>query len=199
MRTEAALLNLEQSLHTLIAVEHCSPHEQLAGLFYAITLSPFRITEMEILPLLFVAHAPEMVAEQTEQIVLAITKTCQAYKEQPVLNETKTFSWLTGFYQGLELRRDFWRYEDDGVTENTVVINSLTHLAAYLSQNNPHAVLGKPEINALQVIEKFAYMMKTEALIAQQKLNPPVYEPVRTGRNDPCPCGSGKKYKKCCA
>jgi len=20
----------------------------------------------------------------------------------------------------------------------------------------------------------------------------------RTGRNDPCPCGSGKKYKKCC-
>ncbi|MBI9086513.1 MAG: SEC-C domain-containing protein [Desulfobacterales bacterium] len=25
--------------------------------------------------------------------------------------------------------------------------------------------------------------------------------PVRSrkiGRNDPCPCGSGKKYKKCC-
>jgi preprotein translocase subunit SecA len=22
--------------------------------------------------------------------------------------------------------------------------------------------------------------------------------PVRAGRNDPCPCGSGKKYKKCC-
>ncbi len=23
-------------------------------------------------------------------------------------------------------------------------------------------------------------------------------EPMKTGRNDPCPCGSGKKYKKCC-
>ena len=23
-------------------------------------------------------------------------------------------------------------------------------------------------------------------------------EDVRIGRNDPCPCGSGKKYKKCC-
>jgi len=23
--------------------------------------------------------------------------------------------------------------------------------------------------------------------------------PAKTGRNDPCPCGSGKKYKKCCA
>ncbi|MFC1673615.1 YchJ family protein [Pseudomonadota bacterium] len=32
------------------------------------------------------------------------------------------------------------------------------------------------------------------------KINPP-REPVRVekvGRNDPCPCGSGKKYKKCC-
>ena len=23
-------------------------------------------------------------------------------------------------------------------------------------------------------------------------------EPVKAGRNDPCPCGSGKKFKKCC-
>jgi len=21
---------------------------------------------------------------------------------------------------------------------------------------------------------------------------------TKTGRNDPCPCGSGKKFKKCC-
>lgn len=31
---------------------------------------------------------------------------------------------------------------------------------------------------------------------------PPPVEPIRAegtvGRNDPCPCGSGKKYKKCC-
>ena len=35
----------------------------------------------------------------------------------------------------------------------------------------------------------------------EQPLPPPV-EPIHTekavGRNDPCPCGSGKKYKKCC-
>lgn len=23
-------------------------------------------------------------------------------------------------------------------------------------------------------------------------------EPANVGRNDPCPCGSGKKYKRCC-
>ena len=26
----------------------------------------------------------------------------------------------------------------------------------------------------------------------------PFGEPTKVGRNDPCPCGSGKKYKKCC-
>jgi len=36
----------------------------------------------------------------------------------------------------------------------------------------------------------------------EEPLPPPV-EPIRSseaevGRNDPCPCGSGKKYKKCC-
>ena len=31
---------------------------------------------------------------------------------------------------------------------------------------------------------------------------PPPVEPIKggeaPGRNDPCPCGSGKKYKQCC-
>jgi len=31
---------------------------------------------------------------------------------------------------------------------------------------------------------------------------PPPVEPIhgqgKTGRNDPCPCGSGKKFKLCC-
>jgi uncharacterized protein len=30
---------------------------------------------------------------------------------------------------------------------------------------------------------------------------PPAFSrrtPPKTGRNDPCPCGSGRKYKKCC-
>ena len=26
----------------------------------------------------------------------------------------------------------------------------------------------------------------------------PVRTGVKVGRNDPCPCGSGKKYKNCC-
>jgi len=33
---------------------------------------------------------------------------------------------------------------------------------------------------------------------AHEKQVPVVRDPNKVGRNDPCPCGSGKKYKKCC-
>jgi preprotein translocase subunit SecA len=34
---------------------------------------------------------------------------------------------------------------------------------------------------------------------AAKKQAPPVKRETRkVGRNEPCPCGSGKKYKKCC-
>ena len=31
-----------------------------------------------------------------------------------------------------------------------------------------------------------------------EKLKPMPASSRKTGRNEPCPCGSGKKYKKCC-
>jgi preprotein translocase subunit SecA len=32
----------------------------------------------------------------------------------------------------------------------------------------------------------------------EEKPRQPVRKAREVGRNDPCPCGSGKKYKKCC-
>ena len=42
--------------------------------------------------------------------------------------------------------------------------------------------------------------LRTEAQggAAPQKVETVVHDGPRIGRNDPCPCGSGKKYKKCC-
>ena len=36
------------------------------------------------------------------------------------------------------------------------------------------------------------------ALYLEQKKSGTVVVGKKIGRNDPCPCGSGKKYKKCC-
>lgn len=35
-------------------------------------------------------------------------------------------------------------------------------------------------------------------LITDRKMKPTMRESRKIGRNEPCPCGSGKKYKRCC-
>jgi len=39
---------------------------------------------------------------------------------------------------------------------------------------------------------------KRKEITKTQRLSGTVIKPKEPGRNDPCPCGSGKKYKKCC-
>ena len=53
--------------------------------------------------------------------------------------------------------------------------------------------------------ERSRSSMTSDEIDAEQELldNTPPVDPIKAddtpGRNDPCPCGSGKKYKKCCA
>lgn len=46
---------------------------------------------------------------------------------------------------------------------------------------------------AILVLHKIAKLRASRA----PKTAPPIRHP-KIGRNDPCPCGSGKKYKRCC-
>ena len=39
---------------------------------------------------------------------------------------------------------------------------------------------------------------RRKELYREQKSSTTIVKPPKIGRNDPCPCGSGKKYKKCC-
>ena len=40
--------------------------------------------------------------------------------------------------------------------------------------------------------------LRAEGTPEQHHVETVVHEGPKIGRNDPCPCGSGKKYKKCC-
>jgi SEC-C motif domain protein len=54
----------------------------------------------------------------------------------------------------------------------------------------------------LQVHHEFSQFRKEDGIWYFSDGKPPERTVVRSeakvGRNDPCPCGSGKKYKKCC-
>lgn len=51
---------------------------------------------------------------------------------------------------------------------------------------------GLPQWNAIFSAEEL------KALYKEQKESTTIRKEKKIGRNDPCPCGSGKKYKKCC-
>ena len=54
----------------------------------------------------------------------------------------------------------------------------------------------KQQFAALHAFIGAAYDESRKLRISQP---PPALRSVRVGRNEPCPCGSGKKYKRCCA
>ena len=50
-------------------------------------------------------------------------------------------------------------------------------------------------------LEQWSDLLTSERrkeLYKEQRSSTTVVKPPKIGRNDPCPCGSGKKYKKCC-
>ncbi|CAM3458911.1 DUF1186 domain-containing protein [Shewanella violacea] len=85
-------------------------------------------------------------------------------------------------------------WESGLISGNYDVIDSLSHWAGFNAES---------EMNDEDLMAVFDDLMNTpselderyfEALDYQQ----PFIADIQVGRNDPCPCGSGKKYKKCC-
>ena len=46
--------------------------------------------------------------------------------------------------------------------------------------------------------ENHLSLERRQELYREQRNSKTVVKGPKTGRNEPCPCGSGKKYKKCC-
>ncbi|MDD5699106.1 MAG: SEC-C metal-binding domain-containing protein [Victivallaceae bacterium] len=88
---------------------------------------------------------------------------------------------------------------------NPDVIDSLVGVGLNLSSfqsNLAQALLKKIDFilkNDTSYVERLKrhYKIFRKEIDKQNKIAPFVSQP-KIGRNDPCPCGSGKKYKKCC-
>ncbi|MFH1941849.1 MAG: SEC-C metal-binding domain-containing protein [bacterium] len=85
------------------------------------------------------------------------------------------------------------------IKEKKKILMLLAHQGVYESyrilkayHQNPDPKLAHWAGMALDECKTFVrQMFSPEALVAFQELR-------KTGRNDPCPCGSGKKFKACC-
>lgn len=100
---------------------------------------------------------------------------------------------MTGFLDGIN---DSLKVENDidNMEEDTVV--SLDFDAEKLYMNmvecNAEWLYTLEEWNGIFSADKQKELYKT------QKSSKTIVKPAKIGRNDPCPCGSGRKYKQCC-
>jgi hypothetical protein len=64
--------------------------------------------------------------------------------------------------------------------------------------SDPWAFYTPEEIAKRQIRWAEEALREEEEPLAEEREEPYVRAEPKIGRNDPCPCGSGKKYKKCC-
>lgn len=86
------------------------------------------------------------------------------------------------------------------VVFTSIEIEKAVMLGLREDRNLEYAVLGIVDLNAIPY-EKREDEIGTDdnpVPLVQFLPNKRVEKVKKIGRNDPCPCGSGKKYKKCC-
>lgn len=106
--------------------------------------------------------------------------------------------WIDGFAEAMALRPDAWT----APTDDASVTEARARLSLLIDVARQESALDSMEINALEVEAPGRLI---DAVLRLHASRPragiaaaPMPSPAKVGRNDPCPCGSGRKAKRCC-
>ena len=109
--------------------------------------------------------------------------------------------WIDGFAAAIELRPDAW----EALSHVPVTVAPRSKLAMLIAVARDESDLDSVEINALQDRAAAELTEAVQLLYAAQtgvggatSVAASTTAASKVGRNDPCPCGSGKKHKRCC-
>ncbi|MBM0105283.1 UPF0149 family protein [Steroidobacter sp. S1-65] len=118
--------------------------------------------------------------------------------------EVRGNDWAKGFMDGVMMRLDAWQsfMEDEEEAAAIVPIMALAHEDNPELKSEFEELLREDredllELMAEGVAEMYDYFLPMRAQPAPPA-QPFVRDQPKVGRNEPCPCGSGKKYKQCC-
>ena len=111
-------------------------------------------------------------------------------------------AWAGGFLEGMDLRSeawDEWIAKDDWIGEVEAYVEALA-VGSYPPEEEGGAPVPLTYRERLEIHAGLPDMLHDLHIHRIESLTP--REPVRRAatpeRNDPCPCGSGRKFKKCC-
>jgi uncharacterized protein len=107
--------------------------------------------------------------------------------------------WAKGFVVGMELSRPGWEpmFKDKRAAEMCRLIFALVQDAPKVSGDRITSKMREKIVDQLPVTLQSiaAYWRDPDRPLPQGEQ---LLRSTKVGRNDPCPCGSGKKFKKCC-
>lgn len=101
---------------------------------------------------------------------------------------------MTGFLDGINESLKGYENPLEEMDESTVVKIEIDHEKLYYNMVEAKA----PWLYELPQWDTILTEEKRKELYKAQKASGTIVKGKKVGRNDPCPCGSGKKYKKCC-
>lgn len=204
---DAQIHELEKVLETY----HMSV-EKLDGFFAALHISTELIMPKDCFSYIFGEDGPDFSSLDEAQKVLDLiiglwNDIAQRFQEElffPLLKEEMYESpgindWAQGFLDGVKFSQGFQELLDDETKEGHLVP---LLFFAYEHDENPEL---RPDPMDAEKKEKiFQHMVASVNVMYRYNLQfrqkAPVSKPksIKVGRNDPCRCGSGKKFKKCC-
>ena len=214
--TEAELDRLGQSLSQFPGAMNL---ETMDGFFSALICAPDRVPMGEVMSRVW-GEAAEFASDHEVREIMALLLrhwnaiACALDGNDvywPILLEDEAGKvhandWAQGFYQGMRLSGEGWTQllHDDMHGGWLIPILALVHehdpdpemRPGIIDEERRKQMIAMMVAGLKKIRDHFAphrYAAAQEAAATYRRSVPKI------GRNDPCPCGSGRKYKQCCA
>lgn len=127
----------------------------------------------------------ELLANPSVVVTGTVRELCERYNME--------LRYMVGFLDGInESLKEPNPIED--MTEDTTVFLDIDLEKLYYNMVEAKA----DWLYGLPAWENLISAERRKELYREQKKSGTIVKGKKIGRNDPCPCGSGKKYKKCC-
>lgn len=111
-------------------------------------------------------------------------------------------AWAYGFVEGMKLCWNDWQPllstpQGQSTFRPIGLLGAADYCADQDALTKTPAMRGELALHIPQaVLDLHAFCLPLRLALQQRKVSRSVHP--KTGRNEPCPCGSGKKFKKCC-
>jgi uncharacterized protein len=209
---------LDQFLMSDASPEDCMQLSDLDGFLTGIAVGPELIVPSEWLPAIWGGDEP--VFESIEQAQTVIGTIMGRYNEilralstdpegyEPVFwegadGEVIAADWAEGFVDAVRLRPEAWRplLED---REALVMLMPILALCGDSEGGSPFELDPEEDADLLAQAPELipACVAGIDGFWKERRGRPKAgsgrAKSAKVGRNDPCPCGSGRKHKRCC-